>query len=131
MSDVHLAPELVRFHLGGSDDAEHARVDAHLMECPTCLAAFLALKRRFDFAAAGEERPSAAARDRLRTQVRRRLAPRAPAPRWLALGAGLAAAAALWAMWVSRTEPRPGSKSPTHAPTLIDTGADPALSPVL
>lgn len=91
--------ELVAYHFGSVDEATRDAVEAHLLGCPGCLRAFLALKREIETAGASP-RPSPAARERLRQAVARDLASRASAarPLWwrrpLAFGFVTAAAAA-------------------------------------
>jgi hypothetical protein len=75
---------LVACLLATAGDAERADVEAHLVECASCVREYFALKRNLE--RAGEaDRPSAAARARLRDEVARTFAPKAPsrARRWL------------------------------------------------
>ncbi len=100
MTCSHIAPELVPYHFGEIPLEARDEVEAHLLSCPDCLADFLAFKRQVETAEL-EERPSEAARRRLRSAVARELSID-PAPRpwawWerpLAFGfAGAALAAA-------------------------------------
>lgn len=71
--------ELVGFELGALDGATRAAVEAHLVGCPRCVSAYLALKRAID---AGEEaeRPSEVARARVRQAAQQALAATATAP---------------------------------------------------
>jgi predicted anti-sigma-YlaC factor YlaD len=121
MNDMHVGAALLRFHLGASDDAERTTVDAHLLDCRACLTDFLALKRQFDTAGAFEERPSALARERLRTHVRRRLAVTWTAPRLVLMGVAAVAAAVLAISWFGHLRP-PAPSSAQE--TLIDTGSE-------
>jgi predicted anti-sigma-YlaC factor YlaD len=120
MTDKHLAHDLLRFHLGASEDTEHAAVESHLLACRECLEAYLGLKRRFDFAAATDERPSPAVRERLRATVRRRAVPYRGV-RAFAFGAAFAAAALLVLLWVQRAQ-HSGEERADTPETLIDTG---------
>lgn len=70
LSDV----ELVAYHLGASEDAARDRVEEHLVSCGSCLRAYLALKRRMEQRDT-EQRPSPAARQRLRDEVLRTFRP--------------------------------------------------------
>jgi hypothetical protein len=122
MTPQHVAQDLLRYHLGAAEDAEHASVEAHLLECKECLVAYLGLKRRFDFAAATDERPSPRVRERLRSDLLRRQRP-ARSVRFVAWGMAAAAAALLMFLWVQRTPP-PHELPQAEAPgTLIDTGS--------
>ncbi|MGI5863693.1 MAG: anti-sigma factor family protein [Myxococcales bacterium] len=91
--------DLVAYHFGSVEEATRDAVESHLLGCPDCLRAFLALKREIETAGAGP-RPSPAARARLRQAVAHELASRAgaPSPHWwrrpLAFGFVTAAAAA-------------------------------------
>jgi anti-sigma factor RsiW len=68
--------ELVPYHFGAIDEEARARVEVHLLECKGCLRDFLALKRSVE---SPEERPSAAAKSRLRAAVAREIGHDAPA----------------------------------------------------
>ncbi len=127
MNEEHVPQGLLPFHLGALEEAEREHLEAHLLGCRACLAEYLALKRRFDSASAFEDRPSPAARERLRTEVRRRLPRALTRPRVWAVGAALAAArvALLWLGTHRRGAP---SASPE---TLIDTGPELAVHQVL
>jgi hypothetical protein len=93
-----IQPELVGYHFATTSDDMRAEIDAHLLGCPKCLRAYLGIKHHIERGAAREERPSAAARDRLRAAVAVsfRSTPRARVRRWLGrpipLYQGLAAA---------------------------------------
>jgi len=68
--DGHVNDEtLLTFTLGLSSDEERATVDPHLLTCPSCLRAFLDLKRQIERGATPAPRPSAAPRDKLRASV--------------------------------------------------------------
>jgi hypothetical protein len=73
---------LVGFHFGVAEEA-HGEVEAHLLDCRSCLRTYLALKRDLDLAASSTEVPSAAAEARLRAAVAAELRGRAAsARRW-------------------------------------------------
>ena len=99
--------ELVAYQFGSVADEARDRIEAHLLECPGCLKAYLALKREVETAQAGP-RPRPAARDRLRRAVVQELAQRSSAaaqPAWwrrpLAFGFVAASAAAAMIACVS------------------------------
>lgn len=97
--------DLVAYHFGSVDERSRDAVEAHLVECPACLKAYLALKREIETAQAAP-RPSQAARDRLRRAVAKEVAlgARAGAPWWrrpLAFGFAAATAAAMMLAIVS------------------------------
>jgi anti-sigma factor RsiW len=71
MSCPHDPSELVAFHFGDVDEATRAELEARLAGCAECLQAYFALKR--DLEAPPTERPSEAARARLRLAVGREL----------------------------------------------------------
>jgi anti-sigma factor RsiW len=90
--------DLVAYHLGAIDDGARERVEAHLVECASCVRAYVTLKRH---AEAGSAKPSDAARAKLRAAVSEEFetSARARVRRFLArpipLYKGLAAAAAV------------------------------------
>jgi anti-sigma factor RsiW len=87
--------QLVGFHFGTLADDGRAQLEAHLIECPRCVGAFLKMKSAIE-RGVDTERPSDFLRARLRSSVRKELARRAPLRRWWVGGAAaLAAAAAL------------------------------------
>jgi hypothetical protein len=122
MTPEHIAQDLLRYHLGAAEDAEHASVEAHLLDCRECLTAYLGLKRRFDFATATDERPSARVRERLRADLLRRQRP-ARNVRFVAWGMAAAAAALLMFLWVQRTSTREEADRVAAPERLIDTGS--------
>jgi len=63
--------DLAAYHLGATEDETRATIDAHLLECGECLRAYLAVKRHVEERGA-EDRPSEAARLRLRAAVESR-----------------------------------------------------------
>jgi len=72
MSCHELQRELIAYHFGTiADEARHA-VEEHLVSCPTCVRAFVTLKRDIETGEAGP-RPSEAARLKLRRAVAREL----------------------------------------------------------
>lgn len=93
--------DLAPYHLATCDEATRAKIDAHLVECTSCLRAYLAVKRHLERGSAAQLRPSDAARARLRAAVAEEFRPtlgartvralRRPIP----LYQGLAAAAAI------------------------------------
>jgi predicted anti-sigma-YlaC factor YlaD len=122
--------ELLAYHLGASESASD--VDAHLLDCRDCLAAFLRVKREIEAGARGE-RPSPAVRDQLRARVAKAVEPSLaasvkawwarPVPRYRAVLV-FAAAALLIVIGQSgtwlKTETDPARK------TLLTDSADPA-----
>jgi anti-sigma factor RsiW len=89
-----LTPALFAWQLGACEGPERDAIDAHLTGCPSCLARALATKRISEDAAAFDERPALAVRERLRATVAKRA--RRPVPvRWVV---GLAAAAVILAL---------------------------------
>jgi anti-sigma factor RsiW len=101
MSCDQIQAELVAYHFGVVSDETRALLEAHLVGCPACLKAFLALKREIETAASGP-RPSELARRRLRSAVARELGLSEKRRRWSwwerPLAFGFAAAAVLLAM---------------------------------
>ena len=72
MDCTGVASHLVAYHLATLDDAERDAVAAHLLECRACLATYLALKHAAERRSTESiERPSPAARMRLRAEVAR------------------------------------------------------------
>jgi hypothetical protein len=97
-----VVPELIGFHFGILAAEPRGRVEAHLLDCGSCLRTFLALKHDLE-CPADDVAPSAAARDRLRRAVVHELeAARArPRRRWEApLALAIGATAALVAVLV-------------------------------
>ncbi|MBW2457880.1 MAG: zf-HC2 domain-containing protein [Deltaproteobacteria bacterium] len=72
MTCPDIAPNLVPYHFGEISTEARDEVEAHLLSCPDCLADFLALKRQVETAEL-DERPSEAARLRLRHAIAREL----------------------------------------------------------
>jgi hypothetical protein len=102
--------DLVGFHFAVLDEESRARVDAHLAACGACVKAFLATKRAIE--SGGEERPSEAARVKLRAAVGRQLAQ--TRRRWYFRGVAAAAivVAALYGFFswrASHRDPTPGA----------------------
>lgn len=100
MTCSNTTPHLVPYQFGEIPAEARDEVEAHLLSCPDCLADFLALKRQVETTEL-DERPSEAARLRLRSAVAQQLGiETAPRPwawweRPLAFGfAGAALAAA-------------------------------------
>src|SRR5215203_5692807 len=69
MDCTGVASHLVAYHLGSVEGETRDAIDAHLLECTTCLKTYLALKRAAD--ARPADRPSQDARERLRAEVER------------------------------------------------------------
>jgi predicted anti-sigma-YlaC factor YlaD len=67
-----IEPELVAFHLGVLAREPRSLVEEHLVACPACVRAYLAIKRAGE--SGGVERPSEEARLRLRAAVARAVA---------------------------------------------------------
>ncbi|MDP1821754.1 MAG: zf-HC2 domain-containing protein [Archangium sp.] len=86
-----VTPALLAWQLGACESPERDAIDVHLATCPACLGRFLATKRITEDAAAFDERPAPAVRERLRGHVARR-ARRPVRTSWVV---GLAAAALL------------------------------------
>jgi anti-sigma factor RsiW len=63
-----IQPDLVSYHFGMIEVDARERVEKHLLECPQCLRDYIALKREMETT---EERPSPAAKARLREAVAR------------------------------------------------------------
>ncbi len=101
MSCSEIQQELVGYHFGivEQDDARR-RLEDHLVGCPDCIKAFVAIKRDIETAASGP-RPSAAARQRLRLDVAEELGQRPRRWSWWErpLAFGFAAVALFLAMF--------------------------------
>ena len=106
-------PLLFAYELGAAEAPERDACDAHLAGCPACLAGFFKLKRMREDAAAFDERPSTAERDRLRGRVSQRGRLRRPVL-W-----AVAAAALVVAALALRFFTQPGT--PPRAPVLVDS----------
>lgn len=103
--------ELTGFHFATLDADTRRAVEQHLVACPRCVGAYLALKRSVEDAAAGSA-PSAASRARLRQAVEAVVRPKPARGVWSwwerPLALGLAAASvtlALGAMHAVATSP--------------------------
>jgi anti-sigma factor RsiW len=68
MTCATIEHDLIAYHFGAAAAAARAAVEDHLVACPACVRAFVALKRAIETAEAGP-RPSDAARARLRRAV--------------------------------------------------------------
>jgi hypothetical protein len=64
--------DLVAYHFATLDDDARDAIDAHLLECKTCLRAYLSLKRTAEKGPL--DRPSKNVRERLRADVERTFA---------------------------------------------------------
>jgi predicted anti-sigma-YlaC factor YlaD len=93
MSCSVVKPELFAYQLGATELPLRDELDAHLLGCPDCLAAFLAHKRTCEDGASFEARPSDLVRARLRLSVLVRR------PRRSVFLVAAAAAATLAAVW--------------------------------
>lgn len=119
MDCTRVDDELVGFELGVIDGATRAAVEAHLVGCPRCVSAFLALKRAVD---AGEEAeaPSEVTRARIRAEAHKALTTTAATttterkPKraaWAAVAVAAAAMVLAPILWRTAHEP-----AATHAP---------------
>jgi hypothetical protein len=118
MNENHVSP--LPFYLGALEEDELDAAQAHLLACRTCLSEYLSAKRRVDSAAAFDERPSPAARHRLRTEVSHRLRPAFYRPRvWAAVAA--IAALLFFFVWLRN---RPPDTATEARETLVDTSTD-------
>lgn len=130
MTCREIEPDLVGYHFGVLDDRERAAVESHLVSCPDCVAAFVALKRAIEI---GEQaaRPSDAARARLRAAVAAELGlgvrPAHAPRRWWERPVALAVAASVVAVASATTnELTSGPGSPPYAlSTGQVSGTDP------
>ncbi|MCA9596673.1 MAG: zf-HC2 domain-containing protein [Myxococcales bacterium] len=69
----HVEAELIGYHFNALSPAARERVEHHLLACPRCCAALIALKRAIEVP---DGAPSPAARTRLRRAVAQELKPR-------------------------------------------------------
>ena len=94
-----IQPDLVGYHFADLEEEARQRVEEHLVGCPQCLRDFIALKREMETT---PERPSPAAKDRLRKAVLREVGSRERGVAWSwwerPLAAAFASAAVLAAM---------------------------------
>lgn len=67
MDCTAVAENLVAYHVGAIEDADREAIEAHLVDCRTCLETYMAIKRAAD--RANQERPRPEVRDRLRMEV--------------------------------------------------------------
>lgn len=134
MDCAAVASHLVTYHFAASDLADEARdaIDAHLLECKTCLETYLSLKRAAEKRPL--EKPSASVRARLRAEVAETFAPR---PRGITFlvrriplyqGIAAAAVAAAIALVVPNLVRGEGRVHPRAASTEIDTARPRAAS---
>jgi anti-sigma factor RsiW len=110
-----IAAELVAYQFNVVDGAAREQIEAHLVQCPTCVRAFVALKRSIE-TSEGVPGPSRRVRPRLREAVARELG--VGEPRWAwwerPLAVALAASVVLVAGMTTRILTSiPGS--PPHA----------------
>ncbi len=74
--------DLIGYHFGLLEPGARARLEDHLLACPSCVGTFVLTKRAVETGEA-DPRPSPAARDRLRRAVAAEVAPQAaPRSRW-------------------------------------------------
>ena len=106
-----VTPALLAWQLGACEGPQRDGIDAHLATCPSCLAKSLATKRVTEDAAAFDERPAVAVRERLRASVARR----ARRPARVGWVVGLAAAALLLAFMGWRLFSPPALTTPPSA----------------
>jgi hypothetical protein len=91
-----IADRLIGYHFATCDEDERPRIEGHLLECATCLRAYLSLKRDVELGPGRGERPGPGVRERLRARVAAEFTPRPRArllTRRIPLYQGLAAAA--------------------------------------
>ncbi len=81
MSCDRVRPELVSFHFGVMDEHARTEVSNHLLVCSPCLREYFSVKAEIE-TAASVERPSPAARARLRSAVVRQVTGREPPRPW-------------------------------------------------
>jgi hypothetical protein len=97
-----IARELIAYHFEACDEATHAAVESHLVECAVCVRSYVSLKAAFRRGAA-EERPREDVRARVRHDVEQAFARssrvgiwkafKRPIPLYQGIGVALAAAA--------------------------------------
>jgi len=115
-----VTPALLAWQLGACEGPERDAIDAHLASCASCLARGLATKRITEDAAAFDERPALAVRERLRASVAKRAQRRPVSMRWVV---GLAAAALILTFVGWRMFAPPSLSTPPSAAGhgLVDT----------
>lgn len=121
---------LVAFELAGLPPAERREVEAHLLECRSCLQGYLELKRSLDESRTNEVAPGRGVRQALRAsflEAHRRVM-QAPRPFLGYAAAGVAAAALVaFGLWLPRhaSGHRPHPVPPSSHPSglLIDTAS--------
>jgi hypothetical protein len=111
----HFQADLPGYHFAVIDPDARDALEAHLAGCPTCIAAFIALKRSLE-TAADAPRPSDTARARLRAAVAAEIAQPTRTWRWWErpLAFTLAAAATLLGFFVT-TQLHVRDARPPHA----------------
>lgn len=107
--------DLVGYHVAILGAEARRALEAHLVACPHCVAAYIAIKRDLETAEDGP-RPSGAARARVRASIAAELGKRPRAWSWWErpLAFTLATAATVLAM-VAVTKLHAGDASPPHA----------------
>jgi anti-sigma factor RsiW len=121
--DCHVIQvDLVPYHFGVIEDEARLEVEKHLLACPQCLRDFIALKREME---TSDDRPSPAAKARLRQAVVREVARARVAWSWWErpLAAAFASAAVLAAIMMVHAlasspgaAPREWTAQQTHEP---------------
>ena len=81
MTCSSIEPELIGYHFNLVEGPARERIEAHLVECPDCVRAFVALKRALE-TSEDVPPPSHAARARLRLAVARELGVGEPSWSW-------------------------------------------------
>lgn len=115
MTCSHFQADLPGYHFAVIDPDARDALEAHLAGCPTCIAAFIALKRSLE-TAADAPRPSDTARARLRAAIAAEIAQPTRTWRWWErpLAFTLAAAATLLGFFVT-TQLHVRDARPPHA----------------
>jgi anti-sigma factor RsiW len=94
MNCAEIERHLVEYHFDGLGQETRLRLEEHLFECPTCVHAFIVLKRSIEVVDDAPPVPSAA-RARLRRAVARELGIGSPAGSWWERPLALAVAASV------------------------------------
>lgn len=121
MTCKRVSEDLVAFHFGTVTEDQRTAVEAHLPTCADCLRAYLAVKREIE-TAASTQRPSDAARARLRRAVAREIGAEASTRPWTwwerPLAFGLAGAAVFAAVFAVQTLSTSSGTLPNGARTV-------------
>jgi anti-sigma factor RsiW len=130
MDCTGVAEHLVAYHLGIIEERDRDAVEAHLLECSSCLKTYLAIKRAGD--RAEQDRPDPSVKSRLRAEVARTFAP--PKPVFFARriplyqGVALAAVAAVLALALPSIVHRARMLSPAGTPSIDTSRSHPESS---